>query len=129
MGLIRIYERKSKKANRKPGWAKAAQEYAEWESKIASMSSGIRGAKKAKVEAKPAPVEPNILPAKYVVGSGTKPVHRPEILYRDDPELLARELVARERKFNVAPAYNKGGDQLVTEEQLQALLSSNKRRS
>jgi hypothetical protein len=39
MALIRIYQGKSKPAKRKPGWQKSAQEYAEWQSKIASMSS------------------------------------------------------------------------------------------
>jgi hypothetical protein len=130
MGLIRIYE-KSPKAKRKPGWQKQAQEYAEWQSKIASMSSGIQLSKKpVKVASKPVvTVAPNILPGKYVVGSGTKAVPRPELTYRDNPEMLERELIARQRKFNVAPAYNKGADQMVTEEELVALLSSNKRRS
>ncbi len=131
MGMIRIYERKGPKAKKKPGWQKAAQEYAQWEAKIAGMSSGIKGLKSTKTigVVKKEPIrEANILPAKYVVGSGTKPVARPEIQYRDDPEMLARELAARERKHNAAPAYNKGGDQYVTEEALQQLLSSNKRR-
>jgi hypothetical protein len=38
-------------------------------------------------------------------------------------------MIARERKFNVATAFNKGGDTYITEEQLVATLSSNKRRS
>lgn len=132
MGMIKIYARKSKPANKKPGWQKAAQEYAEWEAKLASMSSGIQGLKSTKtigVIKKEAVRIPNILPGKYVVGSGTKAVARPELLYRDDPEMLERELAARAKRHNAAPAYNKGGDQYVTEEALQQLLSSNKRRS
>ena len=129
MGLIRIYQGKSKPAKRKPGWQQAAQEYAEWQSKIASMSSGIQGAKKAQKPKKVAPQVAQILPAKYVIGSGTKAVPRPEITYRENPELLERELIARSVKHNAAPAFNKGGDQYVTEEELQRLLSSNKRRS
>lgn len=137
MGLIRIYQGKSKPAKRKPGWAKAAQEYAEWQSKVSSMTSGIR-APKTIVAVKPTKSPSEVLrnsttgihpQPKYVIGSGTKPVHRPDILYRENPEMLQRELAARERKFNVAPAFNKGGDQFVTEESLQQLLSSNKRRS
>jgi hypothetical protein len=130
MGLIRIYE-KSPKAKRKPGWQKQAQEYAEWQSKIASMSSGIQLSKKpAKVASKPVtPVTPNILPGKYVVGSGTKAVPRPELQYRNNPEMLERELAARSIKHNAAPMYNKGGDGYVSEEMLQELLSTNKRRS
>jgi hypothetical protein len=67
--------------------------------------------------------------AKYIRHGGTKTVARPELQYAEDPEMLARELAARERKFNVAPAYNKGNDVYVSEDELQALLSSNKRRS
>jgi hypothetical protein len=95
------------------------------------MSSGIQVSKKpVKAPSKPVvPVAPNILPGKYVVGSGTKAVARPELQYRHDPEMLERELAARSIKHNAAPAYNKGGDQYVTEEELQRLLSSNKRRS
>jgi len=132
MGMIKIYARKSKPANKKPGWQKAAQEYAAWETKMASMTSGITGVRTKKTIGtvkKEVVREANILQAKYVVGSGTKVVARPEIKYFDDPEMLARELAAREVKHNAAPAYNKGGDQYVTEESLQQMLSSNKRRS
>lgn len=131
MALIKIYQSKSKPAKKKPGWQKAAQEYAEWQSKIASMSSGIAAPKKAPkvVQKKVEPALPNILPGKYVVGSGTKAVPRPELTYRNNPEMLERELIARQRKFNVAPAYNKGADQMVTEEELVNLLRTNKRRS
>ena len=132
MGMIKIYARKSKPANKKPGWQKEAQEYAAWQAKLAGMTSGISGVKSTKTigVVKKAPVQQaNILSAKYVVGSGTKAVPRPEIKYHDDPEMLARELAARAVKHNAAPAYNKGGDQYVTEEELQRLLSSNKRRS
>ena len=145
MGLIRIYQGKSKPAKRKPGWQKAAQEYAEWQASVAAMTSGIKP--KTIVAIKPDRSPPRMLTgtseglhpslggtylrrvSKYTQGGGTKPVPRPEIQYADDPEMLARELAARERKFNVAPAYNKGGDVFVSEEELQALLSSNKRRS
>ena len=134
MGFIRIHE-KAGKTKRKPGWQKEAAEYAEWQSKIASMTSGIQTTWKGKAlaerkAAKPTPAEVLApLKAKFVTGGGTKEVHRPELIYRDNPELLARELAARQRKFNVAPAYNKGADQLVTEEELANLLRSNKRRS
>lgn len=131
MGMIFIKE-KAGKSKRKPGWQKAAQEYAEWQSKIASMSSGISGVKTTKTIGivKKAPVqEANILQARYVIGSGTKAVARPEIKYHDDPEMLARELAARAVKHNAAPAYNKGPDMMVTEEELANLLRSNKRRS
>jgi len=59
---------------------------------------------------------------------GTKKVHRPEIVYKDNPEMLERELKARERKFAVAPAYNKGGDQLLTEQGMKDLIAGGTRR-
>lgn len=132
MGMIYISQ-KSKKQNRKPGWQKAEAEYAEWLARTSSMSSGISGVRSKKTIAKAPPKaiqpESKILPAKYVIGAGTKPVPRPELQYRDNPELLERELIARSVKHNAAPAFNKGGDQYVTEEALQQLLSTNKRRS
>lgn len=132
MGMIKIYARKSKPTNKKPGWQKAAQEYAAWETKLASMTSGITGVRTKKTIGtvkKEVVREANILQAKYVIGSGTKVVARPEIKYHDNPEMLARELAAREVKHNAVPAYNKGGDMMVTEEELTNLLRSNKRRS
>lgn len=126
----------SSKQNRKPGWKQAEAEYTAWLAKMKAMTLGITGVRSTKtigqtpIAVMRTPSSSHlILKGKYVIGSGTKVVHRPEILYRDDPEMLARELAARKRKFNAAPAYNKGGDQFVTEEALQALLFSNKRRS
>ena len=142
MGMIRIYTTKSKPANKKPGWQKAEAEYAAWEAKIKS-STLFNPAAKPKMKATTKKIDPvvrqqvidetrltrNIPSLSTGPGAGTKPVHRPEITYRDNPEMLERELIARQKKFNVAPAFNKGGDQLVTEEELLNLLSSNKRRS
>lgn len=130
MGMIRIHERCSK-PKRKPGWKKTEADYQEWLKGVQSMSSGIKPTsklvfvKKVKVET---PAEREERRARYVVGATGKTVARPEHLYRDDPEMLARELKARERKFNVAPAYNKGGDVYVTEEELANHLATNKRR-
>lgn len=61
-------------------------------------------------------------------GAATKPVHRPEIMYKDDPEMLKRELKARERKFATAPAYNKGGAVLVTDEMMKDIAAGKTRR-
>jgi hypothetical protein len=128
MGMMFVRE-KAGKTKRKPGWQKAQQEYAEWQSKIAAMSSGIQRPKKL-LKVKPVlVVEPTSTPTKYVVGSGTKPVPRPEIRYRDNPELLERELAARAIKHNAVPAYNKAGDSYVTQEELVNMLRTNKRRS
>jgi hypothetical protein len=142
--MIRIYE-KAGKTKRKPGWQKAEADYQKWLTSMQTMSSGIQTSKPGFKATKLITTKPDRSPPRmltdtcegihpprsmtYVRGGGTKPVPRPEITYADNPEMLARELKARERKFNVAPAYNKGGDTYVTEESLQALLSSNKRRS
>jgi hypothetical protein len=139
MSLIRIYQGKSK-PKRKPGWQKAEAEHAAWLARVQSTTLFNPHAKPkmqaAKTKIDPvvrAPVvSPNRLQRGHSLGTfgGTagKPVARPDILYKEDPELLARELKARERKFNVAPAYNKGGDVFVTEEELVKQLSGNKRR-
>ena len=129
MGMIFTTE-KCKNPKRKPGWQKQQAEYEAWLKGVQTMSSGIKPAKLVfKMKVKPeTPAEQEARRAKYVVGTAGKPVPRPEILYRDNPEMLARELAARQRKFNVAPAYNKGGDQFVTEEELQRQLTGNKRR-
>jgi hypothetical protein len=124
MGMIRIYE-KAGKTKRQPGWKQREAEYAAWLKGVQAMSSGIKPRssklvlnKKIKVET---PQEREERRARYVVGGAGKPVPRPEILYRDDPEMLARELKARERKFNVAPAYNKGNDILMTDDMMEDL--------
>lgn len=119
---------KCKNPKRKPGWQKEQAEHDAWLKSIQSMSSGIAKPKSI-VAVKPqhSPPKPlageadGVHPArasKYVPGVGGKSVLRPELLYRDDPEMLARELAARARKFNVAPAYNKGGLMLMTDEMM-----------
>jgi hypothetical protein len=134
MGIV-YSPTKSGKTKRKPGWQKVEQEHAAWLASVSSQTFSGRSLRPGTKRVNPvvhAPVLREVsLPASRSTpgGNGTTSVHRPEILYRDNEELLARELAARQRKFNVAPAYNKGADQLVTEEELVNLLSSNKRRS
>lgn len=139
MGMIRIYQGKSKPAKKKPGWQKAEAEYAAWEAKLASQT--LFGSSKPKMKPAIKKIDPvvrgpvldkdRLVKGKSlgtIVTGGTKQVVRPEILYKDNPEMLERELAARSRKFNVAPAYNKGGDVFVTEEELANQLRGNKRR-
>jgi hypothetical protein len=137
MGII-YSNQKCKNPKRKPGWQQKQAEYEAWLKGVTTMSSGIRASKTITV-VKPQRNPPKLLTdtveglhpqhaAKYIRGVAGKSVARPDILYRDDPAMLARELAARERKFNVAPAYNKGGDQFVTEEELLNQLKGNKRR-
>jgi len=134
MGMIKIYARSSKQ-KRKPGWQQTLQQEAEWLASINSMKLAPGKTPVTKRSSgnvrlpKPTPAEVLApLKAKYVVGGGTKEVLRPEITYKDDPEMLARELAARQIKHNTAPAYNKGGDVYVTQEELQRQLAGNKRR-
>ena len=95
MGILRIYE-KSGKQKRKPGWAKAQAEHDAWLAGIKAMSSGVKPksklvlVKKIKPET---PAEREAKRAKYVVGGSGKPVDRPDLLYRDNPEMLERELM------------------------------------
>ena len=134
MGFIRVVERS--KPKKQPGWAQKQAEYDAWLAKVNGMSTSFSAKNRSKVvkkatkETSPSTTVSTFAPKSFeAFKGGTVKVRRPELEYADNPEMLERELKARERKFNVAPAYNKGADQLVTEEQLVALLSSNKRRS
>ncbi len=136
MGIIRIYHR-SKKAPKKPGWKQQEQEYQTWLKGVQSLKtnfssrnrtpSGALAEKPVTSSAAhcPAPIKKGF---EAFCGSTTKPVHRPELMYRDSPELLQRELAARERRFLSAPMYNKGAAQLVTEETLKDIMSGSTRR-
>lgn len=133
MGFIRIYE-KSSKQKRKPGWQKDQEQYNHWLRSVLEMStgfsSGIRPKNQSTTSKSSAQTnEQKVREARFVQDTGTKHVRRPELQYAHDQELLQRELKALQRKFNSAPAFNKGGSQFVSEEELQMVLSSNKRRS
>lgn len=138
MAMIKIFQGKSKPAKKKPGWRQAEAEYQAWLNQTKSMTSGIKTSSKVK-PANPikvtvgAPVVASdrlnrghslVTPG----GAGTKPVHRPDIVYRDDPELLQRELIARSRKFNVAPIYNKGPLQFISDDIDEDIKSGSTRR-
>lgn len=137
MGIIRIHE-KPGKVKRKPGWAQKQAEYEAWLAKVNAMSSGIRAPKTVVAVKRPEP-PPQVLRdttdgiyptprSMYTPGVGGKVVPRPDILYRDNPEMLARELKARERKFVIAPMYNKGAAQLVTDETMKDITAGITRR-
>lgn len=141
MGIIRIYG-KGKPAKKKAGWEKEQAEHEAWLKKINSMSL-FDNKKPTKATAKKInPVVnttvPTItedrkkafaLPSKQttIIGGGVKYVS-PEVQYKDDPEMLARELEARKRKFATAPAYNKGGDVLMTDEMMKDVTAGLTRR-
>lgn len=137
MGMIKIYQGKSKPAKKKPGWQKQEAEYQAWLKSVQSMSSGISKPKKEATKRIEVVVSGPVIAADRLQkghslntfgGAATKPVHRPEIMYKDDPEMLKRELKARERKFATAPAYNKGGAVLVTDEMMKDITAGKTRR-
>jgi hypothetical protein len=139
MGLF-INHKSEKKPKKKAGWKDEAAEYDKWLQGVNSVK--LFGDKKVKPSgAKLPPNRPSLreqLDARQratgnsVIGGGeaggTVKVHRPEIVYKDNPEMLERELKARERVFPVAPAYNKGGDTLVTEDLMKAITAGGTRR-
>lgn len=140
MGKLIYTNSKCKNPKRKPGWREAAAQEAEWLQQVQRLKVFDTTKYKGRVSTPTtrSPVVDGRLPAERPKlgeslpefgGAGTKKVPRPEIMYKDDPEMLARELKARERKFNTAPAYNKGGYVMVTEDELTKFLKSNKRRS
>jgi hypothetical protein len=139
MGLIKIYQGKSKPAKKKPGWQERAAAEVVWLKGIQAMTVTHRQPKQLPKSFQPvqvvvsAPVVSedclNRPPSLMTFGgAGTKPVARPDILYKDDPIMLARELKARERKFATAPAYNKGGDVLITDEMMKDITAGKTRR-
>lgn len=140
MGMIKIYQGKSKPAKKKPGWQKQEAEYQAWLTSVNSQTLFNPAAKpKTRPTTKvidPVVKGPVIDPARLqrpnslnsFGGAGTKPVARPDIVYKDDPKMLERELKARERKFATAPAYNKGGAVLVTDEMMKDIMAGKTRR-
>ena len=116
------------KAKKKPGWKKEEEEYKAWLSKWQKPSD------KKKITASK---------LEYSLSQGTRPtriiqskttplvqekVLAPQVQYKENPEMLERELKARERKFTTAPIYNKGGNVLVTDEMMKDITAGTTRR-
>lgn len=106
MSMIKIYQGKSKSTKKKPGWQKQEAEYQAWLKSVQTMSSGISKPKKACAKKIEVVASGPVIAAERLQkghslstfgGAGTKPVARPEIMYKDNPEMLERELKARER--------------------------------
>lgn len=141
MGKMLFLTQKSpKKQKKKAGWQEEAKQHAEWLKGVQSISLFGTAPKpkgksklpsklpsyKAELEAKQRVHGQSLVDLS--VSGGTKKVLRPEIEYADNPEMLERELKARERKFLVAPGYNKSGDMLVTPEMLKDIQTGGGRR-
>jgi len=134
MALIYTGTKAKKPTKKKPGWKKEAEEYAAWEAKHKPNPKLQAVLRKKQAEPlkldlgkSPRQVQQNLNsvktpPKKEVV------VHDPRVLYKDDPEMLERELKAKERKFTTAPIYNKGGDVYVTDEMMKDITSGTTRR-
>lgn len=128
MSLIKIYQGKSKPAKKKPGWQKQEEEYKAWLAKHTPSSSDlIRLATARRALSKSSKPAAACAPPKLSTNKATfiseksDAINDPRVLYKDDPEMLERELKARERKFNTAPVYNKGPDTLMTDEMMKDL--------
>ncbi len=133
MGFIRVVERS--KPKRQPGWAQKQAEHDAWLAKVSSMSTNFSRSKELPKkpltkDTTPSTTVSTFLPKSFEAfrGGGTVKVPRPELEYADDPEMLQRELAARQHRFNIAPAYNKGPDILVTEEEITKQLVGGRRR-
>jgi hypothetical protein len=125
--IIYSNTKSAKKQNNKPGWKKEKEEYDAW---LAKHKSSVPIKKVAKLKLPSVPVREGRSMLHETPVDKTIKVTSPELLYKDDPEMLARELKARERKFNTAPAYNKGGDVYMTDEMMKDVMSgANRRRS
>lgn len=134
MGIIFANPR-CKNPKKKPGWQQRAAEEAAWLKSLNGSSLAPGKTPVTKKSKKIKPIDKKLdasavekLKAAYVIDTGTKKVLRPEITYRDSPELIKREIEARQRKFATAPAYNKGGAILVTDEMMKDIISGATRR-
>lgn len=144
MGKMIYTSEKCKNPKKKPGWKEAAEAEAAWLKKINSMQlfsnpgPKYKGAKIDRAK-KVTPVVDTTAPTligreyqgKSVItpgGSTGRQYISAEVMYKGDEEMTKREAEARKKKFNTAPAFNKGGEQYVSEEELVKTLSSNKRR-
>lgn len=125
MGIIKIYH-KSSKPKKKPGWKQLEAEHQAWLNQVNELTLfGARTHEPIGFKRIDPVVNAPVLTLnkahsaqslKTFGGTGTKQVNRPDILYKDEPELLERELRARARRFMTAPIYNKGPAQFISEE-------------
>lgn len=125
--MIYAAQKSKVKAKKKPGWKTEQEEHEAWLSKWQ----------------KPEDKKTEVQPLQYSLSGGTRPtrivqskttplvqekVLAPQVKYKENPEMLERELKARERKFTTAPIYNKGGDVLVTDEMMKDITAGTTRR-
>lgn len=132
MGLHYTATKSKVKAKKKVGWQKEEDEYKAWQAKH-SPNPKLQKELKAKDDlvyklSTPAGREtPKILSLQTRYGK-VQIIRDPRLLYKEDPEMLERELKARQHKFTAAPIYNKGGDVLVTDEMMKDITAGATRR-
>lgn len=128
MTIIYTGTKPLKKQKRKPGWREEQAQYQEWLAKYRPTALTAAPLKpKATIVVDPERLQrpPSLGPG---VGYAGKKYVDPRVQYKDEPEMMERELKARERKFTAAPIYNKGGDMLVTDEMMKDIMSGASRR-
>lgn len=136
MSMIYTGTKSVKKQNKKVGWKQKEEQYKEWLSKHspnAAEVSKLKYAKKRVEELERKKQDSKKVEQREVVRPAYIPdmkevIHDPRVLYKDQPEMLERELKARERKFMTAPVYNKGPDVLISNEMLKDIISGATRR-
>lgn len=129
MGIHYTATKSKVKAKKKIGWQKEAEDYAAWQAKHAPNPK-LQQELKAKSFSYQltSPRQTERLPSKATGIVRANVIHDPRVLYKEDPEMLERELKARERKYTTAPIYNKGGDVLVTDEMMKDITAGATRR-
>lgn len=145
MAIIYTGNKSTVKAKKKVGWKKAEEEYQAWLAKHGVTTSKKSSAKtksgskllvcisthqedvvKQRMAAEKAARMQH--QSQVILQPAPVKVHDPRVLYKDNADMLERELKARERKFATAPAYNKGGDMLVTPEMMKDIQAGGGRR-
>jgi hypothetical protein len=134
MAILHTGSKPKAKQKRKPGWQQEQAEHDAWLAKHKAnpkLDAQLKKAGQEPLSLKSFNSSPRYTPpARSVL---TPPlqvevIHDPRVLYRDSPEMLERELKAREKKWTAAPLYNKGGDMLVTDEMMKDITSGSTRR-
>lgn len=122
------------KVKKKPGWRQAQAEHEEWLAKHkpnTKLEAELNRAAQQPLTLKGFSQSPRQTQATRSVQTSPvvpQTIHDPRVLYKNDPEMLERELKARERKFTTAPIYNKGGDVYVTDEMMKDITAGTTRR-
>ena len=134
MALLHTSSKPRKKQPKKPGWRYEQEQHEAWLAQHKPnprLAAELKRASEQPLTLKgfaTSPRQTQIAKSVQTAPVVEKTIHAPRVLYKDDPEMLARELKAKERKFTAAPLYNKGGDMLITEEAMKDIMAGATRR-